>query len=166
MGESLLSAFPNSSDIPSGIICMWSGASTNIPTGWALCNGQNGTPNLVDRFIVGAGSSYAVGATGGEATHKLTTAEMPSHTHSASISGSTDSAGAHTHTVTMSAGMSDGSTYLRSSNASNLTKTGTAASAGAHTHTLSGSVSVAASGGNSAHENRPPYYALCFIMKL
>lgn len=55
---------------PAGIITMWSGSTSNIPTGWALCNGQNGTPDLRDRFIVGAGSGYTVGETGrGSNTH-------------------------------------------------------------------------------------------------
>lgn len=67
--------------VPLGLISLWSGASTAIPTGWALCDGSNSTPNLVDKFVVGAGSSYAVGATGGEATHKLTVDEMPAHSH-------------------------------------------------------------------------------------
>lgn len=66
---------------PTGLICMWSGSIATIPTGWFLCNGANGTPDLRDRFIVGAGSTYAVNATGGEATHTLTTPEMPAHTH-------------------------------------------------------------------------------------
>ncbi len=52
--------------IPSGAIIMWSGAIDAIPSGWQLCNGNSGMPNLVDRFIVGAGSSYPVGATGAQ----------------------------------------------------------------------------------------------------
>ena len=50
---------------PVGGIIMWSGTIAAIPTGWALCNGSNGTPDLRDRFVIGAGSTYAVGATGG-----------------------------------------------------------------------------------------------------
>ena len=86
--------------LPSGIIVMWSGSSTDIPTGWLLCDGSNGTPDLRDRFIVGAGSTYSPKATGGEATHKLTIAEMPSHNHNLSLSGLTaSSAGGHIHSV-------------------------------------------------------------------
>jgi len=68
--------------VPSGVITMWSGAINDIPDGWALCDGNNGTPNLQDRFIVGAGNSYTVDDTGGEEEHQLTVDEMPSHTHS------------------------------------------------------------------------------------
>ena len=47
------------------MIMIWSGSAASIPVGWALCNGGNGTPNLQDRFVVGAGSAYGVGVTGG-----------------------------------------------------------------------------------------------------
>jgi len=80
-----------SSGIPHGVIVMWSGSQASIPTGWALCDGQNGTPNLKDRFVIAAGNTYAIGSNGGSATknlshthttgnHALTIAEMPSHT--------------------------------------------------------------------------------------
>ena len=150
---------------------MWSGESTTIPTGWVLCNGQNNTPDLRDRFIVGAGNGYAVGSTGGEATHTLTVNEMPSHNHGATLSLSgltTSSAGAHTHTISGvyggrwandGSGNDSGVLFARTEAATN--------SAGDHTHTISGSgsVTVNSNGSGSAHENRPPYYALCFIMK-
>ena len=54
--------------VPSGFIGMWSGSASTIPTGWALCDGTNGTPNLTDRFVLGAGKAYQPGATGGTAT--------------------------------------------------------------------------------------------------
>ena len=73
--------------IPRGIIAMWSGAANAIPDGWLLCNGSNGTPDLRNRFIVGAGSNYDVGDTGGAQSVTLTTAQMPSHSHGASGSG-------------------------------------------------------------------------------
>lgn len=66
--------------IPTGLICMWSG--TVIPDGWALCNGENGTPDLRDRFVIGSGSSYLTGDTGG--SDSIDT----SHTHD--YSGTTD----------------------------------------------------------------------------
>lgn len=77
--------FVGNGTIPVGGIIMWSGATNAIPGGWALCNGQsvNGkqTPNLVDRFVVGAGASYAVGSTGGATNTILSMLQIPAHTH-------------------------------------------------------------------------------------
>ena len=70
--------------VPLGAIVMWAGSLAAIPSGWALCDGNNGTPNLQDRFIVGAGSAYAVGASGGADTK--TTSSNGAHNHG----GSTD----------------------------------------------------------------------------
>ena len=67
--------------VPSGIISMWHGAASAIPSGWVICDGNNSTPNLTDKFIK---SAAAAGATGGSATtgaHTLSIAEMPAHTH-------------------------------------------------------------------------------------
>ena len=71
------------SPFTSGMIMMWSGSIGSIPVGWYLCDGTNGTPNLTDRFVVGAGASYSVGGTGGANSVTLTTNNMPSHTHTA-----------------------------------------------------------------------------------
>jgi hypothetical protein len=159
--------------IPSGGIIMWSGSVATIPTGWQLCNGTNGTPDLRDRFVVCAGgATYAVGATGGTAD-----AITVSHSHSLSAV-STGDAGSHNHrgghpndgggsyygigdeTGKVSdpsnrsgliGGGSVGGTYL----------TDTVAN---HTHTLSGSTDSTGSSGTNA--NLPPYYALAFIMKV
>ena len=76
--------------VPSGAIMMWSGATSNIPSGFVLCDGTNSTPDLRDRFVVGAGSSYAVGATGGNSSTTLSSANLPAHSHS--FSGSTSTA--------------------------------------------------------------------------
>ena len=62
--------------VPSGCILLWSGASNAIPSGYVLCDGNNNTPNLQDRFVVGAGNTYAVEATGGSKD-----ATLVSHTH-------------------------------------------------------------------------------------
>ncbi len=138
---------PASAGIPSGGIIMWSGAVADIDPGWALCNGQNGTPDLRDKFIVGAGGAYAPGATGGAASATvavtvgattLSTSQMPSHSHSAGCASSPSRGWT----------ASDGNLQQGS--------TGSAGGGGSHTHSgSSGSVSIL-----------PPHYALCYIMKL
>jgi hypothetical protein len=80
--------------VPQGVIVMWSGQTTAIPTGWALCDGSNGTPNLIDKFIMGASSSNET-TTGGSNSRTLSTANLPSHTHS--FSGTTNTTGNHNH---------------------------------------------------------------------
>jgi len=72
--------FGASGSIPKGVIVLWSGAIASIPAGWAICDGTNGTPNLRDRFVVGAGTSYAVGAAGGNVNHNHGVTD-PGHTH-------------------------------------------------------------------------------------
>ena len=119
------------SGIPSGFIGMWSGATNTIPSGWVLCDGNNGTPNLQDRFVVGAGSSYSVDDTGGAASVTLTIDQMPSHNHSYTFLNQNVSHGGGS------------SAYGRT--------------------TTSGSTGN--KGGGQSHENRPPYYALAYIMK-
>ena len=68
--------------IPVGCIIMWYGNDTAVPSGWFICDGTNGTPDLRDKFIVGAGSTYVPNDVGGEASHTLTSHEMPVHDHS------------------------------------------------------------------------------------
>jgi len=75
--------------VPSGVITMWGGATANIPNGWALCDGTNGTPDLRDRFVVGAGNTYNVDDTGGADSVQLTEAEMPSHSHNFTLNNET-----------------------------------------------------------------------------
>lgn len=148
--------------IPAGVILMWSGSVASIPTGWQLCDGSNGTPDLRDRFLVGAGTTYAPGDTGGEATHQLIANELPTHTHGVEIV--TGSAGAHTHTMPAvpTSSLSAGPNAVETNNAA--TGTLSTSSAGAHTHNVIGVTGSA--GADAAHENRPPYYALAFIQKL
>ena len=90
--------------VPAGAILMWSGAQNAIPSGYVICDGNNGTPNLFNRFIVGAGSSYAVDATGGSANTTLGTSNLPGHSHSTpnhthTIAGHTHSTPNHSHVV-------------------------------------------------------------------
>lgn len=76
--------------IPSGLIAMWHGLIANIPGGYIICDGNNGTPNLLARFVQGVATAATdPGATGGEATHTLIEAEIPSHDHSADRLGGT-----------------------------------------------------------------------------
>jgi len=144
--------------VPSGGIILWSGSVASIPSGWFLCDGNNSTPDLRDRFVVGAGSSYAVGATGGASSVTLSTSQIPSHTHT--FSGTTSTIGDHTHSLPDGFGQ-DGYPAIEAAGptGANLS-TGPA---GAHSHTFSGT--TAATGSGSSHENRPPYYALAYIMK-
>lgn len=148
--------------VPAGVITMWSGSLANIPAGWALCDGNNGTPNLRDKFIVGAGSGYAVGATGGEASHVLTVNEMPSHNHDGITGGQNSN---HTHTGTLTSVNRDGSSGTRVREADPSGTNGgvsytTDYASNDHAH------GIALQGGGAGHENRPPYYALAYIMKL
>ncbi len=139
--------------IPTGFIGMWSGGADAIPSGWWLCNGENGTPDLRDRFIIGAGGSYAVGSAGGNATQTvtlsgqtgattLTVEQMPSHAHA--VQGcSFEGSGAPL--------------FTGRSNQINLTNATTSAGGSQpHAHSLTGTADVSI---------LPPYYALCFIMK-
>ena len=148
--------------IPTGVIVMWSGSIASIPASWYLCDGTNGTPNLRDRFIVGAGTTYAVAATGGAATVTLTAAQIPAHTHT--VSGTTSTDGAHTHTATINIGSTGNTSGIMVANPT-TSDTGrvSIASAGSHSHTFSGTTSSIGSG--TSHENLPPYYALAYIMK-
>ena len=68
-------------EIPTGAIIVWSGAVADIPSGWALCDGAGDTPDLTERFVVGAGGSYNVNDTGGSESVTLTTDEIPDHGH-------------------------------------------------------------------------------------
>ena len=139
-----------------GMIILWSGAEVDIPTGFTLCNGQNNTPDLRDRFVVGAGNNYSVNATGGSAD-----ATLVSHQHGPG-SYSTSSDGGHTHTYNFRSGTerADNDEDHQRNSGSQQYNTG---SSGAHTHTISGSSST--EGSSATNANLPPYYALCYIMK-
>jgi len=139
--------------IPTGVISLWYGAIGSVPTGWYLCDGSNGTPDLRNKFVVGAGSTYAVNATGGSAdsvvvshTHTATsTVTDPGHLHTSLNYGSA-SAGSGANGVV---GQGTGTTYASLTNTTGVTVATTNASTGV-------------SGTNA---NLPPYYALAYIMK-
>jgi hypothetical protein len=169
--------------VPSGCILMWSGSVASIPANWALCNGLNGTPNLQDRFIVGAGYSYGVGAQGGSNVagttaaggHSHTTDVQGTHSHGGSTGQhalTVDEIPAHAHGMG-NVGLTfahNGQGFYDQGGGAYGTTLPTGGNAphshpiyndGAHGHNISYV-------GDHAHsiDTRSPYYALCFIMKL
>ena len=165
--------------IASGIIVVWSGAVVDIPVPYRICDGTNSTPDLRNRFIIGAGTTYAVNAIGGNIGHThtlggetgntvLTVDQMPAHTH-----GITDPG--HNHFVGGSGYFATGSTYEpRSPGApgnpfvdvpyvssdvkvTNISIQSTGSNGG-HTHSFSTTTATT--------NNLPPYYALAYIMKV
>lgn len=145
-------AFTLANGVPSGVILLWSGSIASIPSGWLICDGTSATPDLRSRFIVGAGSTYAVAATGGSAdavvvshNHTATsTVSDPTHLHQSGGNGAPNGAGA-------------GSALTNGGNTPNQTL---AASTG-----ITVSTSVATAGVSGTNANLPPYYALAYIMK-
>jgi microcystin-dependent protein len=138
--------------VPSGVILLWSGSVASIPSGWLLCDGSSSTPDLRNRFIVGAGSSYAVAATGGSAD-----ATLVSHTHTATV---TDPG--HTHTLTAWHGAGANGAGGGSCGGQKLSTNTTVTSA---TNTTGISVANSTEGSSATNANLPPYYALAYIMK-
>ena len=136
-------AFVTANSVPSGAILLWSGSIVNIPTGFVLCDGTNSTPDLRNRFVVGAGDTYAVAATGGSAD-----AVVVSHTHSVTDPG-------HTHSVPNS-GSQNNSFDSGTTVGNDVTGTSGSATTG---------ISIASAGESGTNKNLPPYYALAYIMK-
>ena len=123
-----------------GMIILWSGAADAIPTGFTLCDGNNNTPDLRGRFVVGfhdSNGDYDVDDTGGAETVTLSIAQMPNHKHTTTFDGHKYFPG-------------DGSTSINFGGAGGYPAT---------------TFSMDNTGGGQSHENRPPYYALCYIMK-
>ena len=177
---------------PSGGIIMWSGAANAIPSGWVLCNGSNSTPDLRGRFVVGysdTDNDYDVGDTGGVKNQSLSVSQMPSHSHSGTTGGQdtnhthdagnlgTNNTGSHNHTVNNwggAFGSNSGAKTFRNDHTG--TSNAIIQNAGAHSHNVTGTTTGQSSnhahsfntnnaGSGSSIENRPPYYALCYIMK-
>ena len=163
-------SFAGNGTIPVGGIIMWSGTIANIPSGWALCNGLNGTPNLRDKFIVGASvdvagisSTTVTGAntkTGGSPD-----AVVVNHTHA----GNTTTTGTHVHSVTVRFNQNQIVVGTGAQEASDLDGTGdtqtinTGSGEGGHSHNVS--VTNPPGGVSGENQNLPPYFALAFIMR-
>jgi hypothetical protein len=145
---------PAATPIPAGGIFLWSGSIGSIPAGYVLCNGSNGTPDLRDRFVVGAGTTYAVDGTGGTADAIVVT-----HTHTAS-SAVTDPGHNHTNGTTAYAGGQVAQAGAQGGSAPNGSVQVVSAVTGV---TVATTVNSAGTSGTNA--NLPPYYALCYIMK-
>jgi hypothetical protein len=149
---------------PSGVIAWWSGSEASIPGGWLLCNGLNGTPDLRDQFIVGAGSHYSKGSTGGSNTvttsgtvtvagHALTAAEIPLHTHGTITDYYPQGPWGY--------GTSGSATvppYGHGAVSDNAAYTGYTGGGESHAH-------EATFAGTSGQSKIPPHYAACAIMK-
>ena len=143
-----------------GMIMMWSGTIATIPSGWVLCDGSNSTPDLRNRFIIGANADDSGAAktnVTGSATQTGGTKDaiVVSHSHT------TDTAGSHQHAIRYTqygVGSGTGVQFYTP-----FTQIGTAndgvTAAGGHTHTIS------TEGSSGTNQNLPPYYALAFIMK-
>lgn len=150
-------AFVLANGVPAGSILMWSGAIATIPSGWYLCNGTNGTPDLRNRFIVGAyldDSGAKTTITGSNTqTGGTKDAVNVSHSHTATDSGHTHTAAKWSGAAGGPFGSAVGSNGFVNTNSSEVTGSGTA------------NISVSTEGVSGTNQNLPPYYALAFIMK-
>ena len=145
-----------------GMIILWSGAPNAIPSGFVLCNGQNSTPDLRSRFVVGysdLNSDYDVNDTGGTSSTTLSESQLPSHSHTASVSDP-----GHVHTTSF-----DNKKYFPGGGSTSIGYGGAggypADVFSMNSQSTGITVSNSNTGSGGAIENRPPYYALCYIMK-
>ena len=174
----------NESSIPKGTILPWYGKSSDIPEGFALCDGTKGTPDLRNRFLVGAGSNYSLGDTGGEDQVKLSGTQIGNHYHYWSSMYSDGKSGNYRHSglklisflngyntgISVDAPFPSGnkmvSFFTHNAIPSDM---GTCRISSSYfaSEKMSYITSLAVgTDAQEAHENRPPYYALFFIMKL
>ena len=142
--------------LPRGTIVAYN--QNTPPTGWTLCDGSNGSPDLRNRFILGWGNR-GITATGGEENVTLTEAHMPSHSHNGS--GTTSSDGAKTYQGGGSSGWNAGYHHRISLGGNNAWNINTSDN---HAHTFS--FTTDSRGSNQSHNNMPPFYVLTYIMKL
>ncbi len=144
----------NASAFVTGMIILWYGNTGNIPGGWVLCDGNNSTPDLRDRFVIGAGNNFSAGNTGGSNSITLSEANLPSHQHfvvSNSLGGQNRTGSNVSANNQVAKGTGAGNLF----ESYNLASTGSNASAG-----RSSSV-----GSGTPFDNKPSYHALCYIMK-
>jgi microcystin-dependent protein len=155
--------------IPVGGIINFSGNIANLPSEWKICNGENGTPDLRDRFIVGSGNLYNPGATGGSRN-----AVVVEHGHNAAASQAADHAHWMFFTDSSSSTLESTSPYASRTRGTNndsayiisgtpfSPNVGATSPAGAHSHTIA----IGAAGVSGTNANMPPYYALAYIMRI
>lgn len=156
------SQFSNPPDsYPSGTIKMAYMQSSQVPAGWVVCDGNNGTPDLRDKFIKGTTSASALpGSTGGEASKSLAVGQMATHDHG----GSTPSTGSHDHSWTGSTTDNDtregadGSVEQHGAGGSEYSQ-----SEGGHGHS---GVSFGSAGSGNSYDNRPKNTTVLYIKKL
>lgn len=149
-------AFGSKIDAPAGTIALWNEPLADIPSGWALCDGNNGTPNMLDTFPRSVSSAEDPGETGGQNSFTLASSQMPSHNHPATV----ESIGDHNIDVTCS-----DYTYVTSDGSwatINGTKNVETTSNGSHSH----SSSTSYTGSGNSVDNRPRFHQVAFIQKL
>ncbi|MDD5431112.1 MAG: hypothetical protein PHP03_02720 [Candidatus Pacebacteria bacterium] len=173
--------------VPDGIIAIWSGTIASIPAGWALCDGNNGTPDMRNRFVYGAESTITTGN-----ASLITASEMPSHNHTYSFSSGNESSHTHSYSATTNttgshthgypttdlggspAGRSIVMNWWPQADSNSIQDSfgtehrhsfsGTSGTESSHTHSTPAGTSGNA--GSSSAIGLPTYYQLAFIMKL
>lgn len=163
---------PNFGSVPIGGIIMYDGLLTALPSNWKVCDGLNGTPDLVDKFIFGTNVQVDMLLSGGSKD-----AVLPAHTHTAdhTHTGSLTSSGAHTHPIGVGgsgAAVNCSSGYgsiMASSSGVTCSNNAHALSSGAHTHSMtinSASVTTSSAGVTATDKNLPPYVRLAYIKRV
>lgn len=157
------------SGAPIGGIIMFSGDPLMLPESWKLCDGTNGTPDLRNMFIRGAVDFDSIGETGGSEDTIL-----PRHNHAMghSHTGSTDTAGAHTHKTyhSMDAACGTCESTLSPNAPHGTWVSGDISEEGNHTHTITiepdDTMETSHTGEEIEGSNLPPYYTLAYIMRI
>lgn len=141
-----------------GMVVMWDEPISEIPVGWAICDGNNGTIDMFGKFPMGAIDDMSVGVEGGSASVTLTASNLPSHTHPNSSTGHT---GDHNHNISYNENDVEPDGYGKL--AGGPGNDGHTSRDGDHSHNIS---SVGSTGGDGAIDNNPSYYEVIFIQKL